>query len=83
MAPEEVSRPAWLCISHITNFIRSIDAEDVTSDDLRQDYDEAGSAWQGARYAMRQDLHGYRQRNKGSAPGAVDVSPDPPSALAE
>lgn len=81
VAPEEVSRPAWLCINHITNFIRSIDAEDVTPDDLRQDYDEAASAWQNARYAMRQDLHGYRQQRKWSAPGAVDVPPDPPSAL--
>jgi hypothetical protein len=81
VAPEEVSRPALLCISHITNFIRSIDAEAVTPDDLRQDYDEARSAWQDARYAMRQDLHGYRRRRKGSAPGAVDVPPDPPSTL--
>jgi hypothetical protein len=83
VAPEEVSRPAWLCINHITNFIQSIDAEDVTPDDLSQDHDEARSAWQDARYAMRQDLHGYRRRRKGSAPVAVDVPPDPPSALAE
>ena len=82
VAPEEVSRPASLCISHITNFIRRIDAEDVTPDDLRQDYDEARSAWQDARYAMRQDLHGYRQRRKGSTPGAVSVPPNPPSTLA-
>jgi hypothetical protein len=57
VAPEEVSRPAWRCISHITNFIRPIDAEAVTPDDLRQDYDKAASAWQDARSAMRQDLH--------------------------
>ena len=78
-----MSRPALQCISHITNFIRSIDAEDVTPDDLSQDYDEARSAWQDARDAMRQNLHGYRQRREGSAPGAVDVPPDPPIALAE
>ena len=83
VAPEEVSRPAWLCISHITNFIRSIDAEDVTPDDLRQDFDEARSAWQDARYAMRQDLHGYRQRRKGSTPDAVNVPPNPPSSACE
>ena len=83
VAPEEVSRPAWLCINHITNFIQSIDAEDATPDDLNQDHNEARSAWQDARYAMRQDLHRYRRQRKGSAPVAVDVPPDPPSALAE
>lgn len=82
VAPEEVSRPALLCISHITNFIRPEDAEAVTADDLREDYDEARSAWQDARYAMRRDLHGYSRRRKGSAPGGVDVPPDPPSTLA-
>ena len=79
MAPEKVWRPVALCISTITNAIWAIDAEDITPDDLRQAYDEASSTWRDARDAMRQDLHGYRQRSKRSAPRAVDVSPDPAS----
>jgi hypothetical protein len=79
MAPEEVWRPVTLCLSRIMNTIWAIDAGDYIPDDLEQAYDEVRSAWQDARYAMRQDLHGYSQRFKRSAPGAVDVPPGPAS----